>query len=255
MNEDCHPREDDDRDEALVAIRGELRRLWHEERHADARRRLERATDDLGSLPILDVMTVRQVLRDFYGDSDRENIDAALRDQLSARLEGAADAAEGRPDVIVESAVAAFEIEDRRLAGRLIARLPNGVAATIDPDLVGPLLYVSGELLADRRQYARAEEQFRAAIDLDPTSPNAYAGLAAVLTRRGNLQGAEEVIARGLAQAAGDEHLRTLADELAGVPGDVRAGLRARSSPEVPGTDDRCWCGSGRAVADCHGRT
>ncbi len=156
--------------------------------------------------------------------------------------------------MLAEGAIAAYEAEDRRLAAKLIARLPAGCGRTLDPNLVGQLLYVMGELLAERGRRAEAEEQFRAAIDVDPTMPNAYAGLAAVLAHRGNLRGAEDVIAEGLRQAPEDVQLRQLAEELASVPADQRRALQGRAMPEAPGPGDRCWCGSGRALAECHGR-
>lgn len=245
----------DEFEEIVVRTRAELRDLWHDERLDDARLLLTTAVDDFGPSPVFEVMAVRQEVRELDDRADAGT--SALehsRNQLGQRLEAAAEAAGDRADVLAESAVAAYEIEDRRLAAKLLARLPEGVGRRLDPNLLGPVLYVGGELLAEQGQRGQAEEQFRIAIEYDPTLVNAYAGLAAVLVHRGNLQGAEDVIAMGLRQAPGDVGLRELEDDLAEIPAELRRALRGRSAPEAPGPSDRCWCGSGRAVADCHGR-
>ena len=155
----------------------ELHELWDADRLSESRALLDRALPEFGYLPTAKLAEAYQLTYELGSAGDA---DAAARGRALDLVFEAVGPDEDDPRLLMEAVILTFDLGDWKATKEYVGLLGQGYRELLESDIAA-LAYVLGCLLARADRRDAAEEQFRAAIELNPDEPVYRAGLAQLL--------------------------------------------------------------------------
>ena len=144
---------------------------------SESRALLDRSLPEFGYLPTARLAEAYQLTCELDSAGDAN---AAARDRALDLVFEAVGSDEHEPRLLIEAVILTFDLGDWSATKEYIAQLGQGYRDLHESDIAA-LAYILGCLLARADRRDAAEEQFRAAIELNPDEPVYRAGLAQLL--------------------------------------------------------------------------
>jgi predicted Zn-dependent protease len=183
----------------------ELIPLWERLELVAASELLSTGEMRFGDIPEMAIARGRHTAQALLTESNEQKSEAA-REGLRAQLR----AGDLSPTWLTRAIVLAYDLGDHRLAAQLLGRLPDNAAQVLTTKQQAALTHVMGSVAEQVGAALDVEEQLRAAVALDPVTPDYHWSLVSHLLRCGKTSAARTALEEGLRRWPNDRVLREL---------------------------------------------